>query len=100
MCGSKRRQPALKPLEKIVQRLAVAYRVTDDRLNDRERIAHAMRQFAEQEPQPLLRRLAGSHITRAFKHQPAAVEGFQLDAAFDDEIVSAFRLLMQDARPV
>jgi hypothetical protein len=45
--GCKRRQPAFKPLEEIAQRLAVAHSVTGNGLNDRERVAHPMRELAD-----------------------------------------------------
>jgi hypothetical protein len=97
--GRERRQAAFEAFDELLRRFAAAQRVARNRLNDGKRVADAVCQFADEQPQPAFRRAGGGDVTGAFEDEAAAVEGFELQAAFNDQILAGLRPLPQFAGP-
>ena len=70
-----------------------------DRLNDCKCVADAMGQLAEEQAQAVLGSAARGDVAGAFEDKAAPIEGLELQAALDDQVLAAFALLQQLAGP-
>src|SRR5262249_6954808 len=88
-------QPSPEALDEILRRGAAAQRLVCDRLHYRQRVLDPVRQLAEQQRLTFFPKLAVGDVSRAFHHQAAAVQGFELDPTLHDQRPPVLGLLSQ-----
>jgi hypothetical protein len=94
-CG----QAAIQLFVELLVRIAEALRLMRNRLNDRQRISYAVRQFAKQQFLLRLPGVAFGYITCAFQGELSSGDRFKGDAAFDRQFPTVFGLVLQFALP-
>src|SRR5712671_4484639 len=94
------RQTSVKARDEFLFGGAVALGLVRYRLNDGQSVLDPVREFAQQQPQPLLPRLLFRYVVCAFKHKPMTIKALELKATFDCQFLSGFTGLFKVSTPV